>query len=358
MEFKRTFRNLCFTCYATDNHDFIQTIVDKYPLKYYIYQLEKCPSTEKLHFQGFLQFEKPVNRPAFNKFCAKHNLDMHNSEMYSTVKACKEYCAKSQTKIDGPWEKGEASAQGKKPSTKLIADMVLAGATDSEIALQYPDAYMRLSRQIKDLRATACAAPRNFKTRVIYCVGESGAGKSAFARRFDEHAYYKDMSTPTFWDNYQGQEVVVLDDLRGSSFPFNFLLRLWDRYPVQVQVKGSAVNFAPRWIIATSVIHPKDLYSMDVQQREDIQQLLRRIDKVLHFTKKDTIEETISQFDCQKIREELSSEFDKLDDIADKLNDAPTGHKRPRPDDSESEPSAKRRYSNAAAEYVFDPLSV
>lgn len=55
-----------------------------------------------------------------------------------------------------------------------------------------------------------------------------------------------------WFDGYMGQKRVVLDDYRSYHLPFNFLLRLLDRYPIQVPVKGGYVNFIPEEIIVTS----------------------------------------------------------------------------------------------------------
>lgn len=89
-----------------------------------------------------------------------------------------------------------------------------------------------------------------------------------------------------WFDGYVGQPVVILDDFRPWWCQFSFLLRLLDRYPIQVQVKGGFVNFIPETIIITT---PKDVHETFAQFRseEDIQQIRRRITKVKHFIKID-----------------------------------------------------------------------
>lgn len=63
-----------------------------------------------------------------------------------------------------------------------------------------------------------------------------------------------------WWDGYDKQEFVILDDFRGSQMQFNELLRLLDRYQHRVEFKGGSRQFDSPNIIITSINHPKDPY--------------------------------------------------------------------------------------------------
>lgn len=54
------------------------------------------------------------------------------------------------------------------------------------------------------------------------------------------------------FDGYCGQEIAIFDDYRGEDGTFNSLLRITDRYHMQVAVKGSTTWWHPRIIIITS----------------------------------------------------------------------------------------------------------
>ena len=71
-------------------------------------------------------------------------------------------------------------------------------------------------------------------------------------------SYPKDPRTK-FWDGYQGQEHVVVDEFRGA-IDISHLLRWLDRYPVIVEVKGSSAVLKASTIWITSNLHPKDWY--------------------------------------------------------------------------------------------------
>ena len=72
-------------------------------------------------------------------------------------------------------------------------------------------------------------------------VGPTGVGKSR--RAWDEagfDAYPKDPNTK-FWDGYQGQPHVVMDEFRGKIDISN-ILRWTDQYPVSVETKVIMVS--------------------------------------------------------------------------------------------------------------------
>nr|ALE29551.1 replication associated protein [Lake Sarah-associated circular molecule 8] len=86
--------------------------------------------------------------------------------------------------------------------------------------------------------------------------GSTGTGKSrrAWAEAGDD-AYPKDPRTK-FWDGYQGEANVVMDEFRGVIAVGN-LLRWLDRYPVRVEVKGSSRVLLCKSMWITSNLPPE-----------------------------------------------------------------------------------------------------
>ena len=62
---------------------------------------------------------------------------------------------------------------------------------------------------------------------------------------------------------------------------FSELLRILDRYPHRVEVKGGSVQFNSSLIIITSPKSPQETW--DGRSAEDIAQLTRRITEIRHF---------------------------------------------------------------------------
>lgn len=113
--------------------------------------------------------------------------------------------------------------------------------------------------------------------------GKTGSGKSR--RAWEEagkktrlltsglDAYPKDPNTK-FWDGYRGHSRVVIDEFRGS-ISISHILRWFDRYPVIVEIKGSATVFSASTIWITSNISPECWYP-EIDE-ETKQALLRRL---------------------------------------------------------------------------------
>lgn len=75
-------------------------------VKYAIYQIERCPKTNRLHYQGYIEF---VGKKTYSFVHKK--LDglstAHLECRRGTQRDAIEYCAKSESKVLGPWEIGE-----------------------------------------------------------------------------------------------------------------------------------------------------------------------------------------------------------------------------------------------------------
>ena len=85
-------------------------------------------------------------------------------------------------------------------------------------------------------------------------------------------AYVKDPNTK-FWCGYRGQGAVVIDEFRGR-IDVSHLLRWLDRYPVNVEIKGSSCPLAATAFWITSNVDPRQWYP-DLDS-ETLSALLRR----------------------------------------------------------------------------------
>lgn len=85
-----------------------------------------------------------------------------------------------------------------------------------------------------------------------------------------------------WFDGYDGQDAVLFDDFSGSCFPISYFLKILDRYPMTVPVKGGFVNWKPRRIYVTSNLNPTEWYSG--AHIEHQRALRRRFTHVIHFS--------------------------------------------------------------------------
>lgn len=164
-----------------------------------------------------------------------------------------------------------------------VIDMIKSGANLHGIAQEHPNIFVRSSTGIEKL-IHHFTTPRNFQTVGYWLWGETGQGKSRWANTHFPEAYYKDPEND-WWDGYYGQETVIIDDYRPSkSLSFAKILRLVDRYPLQIQVKCAFAQFVSKRIIFTSPMSLLDTFSRcEWLRSEELDQLQRRIPHQLHF---------------------------------------------------------------------------
>lgn len=86
-----------------------------------------------------------------------------------------------------------------------------------------------------------------------------------------------------WWDGYNDQEVVIMDDFPKDESKANYLgafLKQWvDRYAFNAEIKGCVKTIRPKTIVITSNWHPREIWS-DIGI---IEPLLRRF----NITKRD-----------------------------------------------------------------------
>lgn len=121
---------------------------------------------------------------------------------------------------------------------------------------------------------------------VIWIHGGSGTGKSRFAAQvFDTRLTYWTWAANWF-DGYTSEQVhVICDDARPTrEVPPNWWLRILDRYPVKLPVKGSSVELVAPVITITSSLSPSAFWTKLNEihsSAESLTQLTRRLTRVV-----------------------------------------------------------------------------
>lgn len=120
---------------------------------------------------------------------------------------------------------------------------------------------------------------RTWPTEVIVYWGKTGTGKTR--KVYDENENIYAHTESQWFDGYTGQSVVLFDDFHGGVFKLPYLLKLLDRYPMLVPVKGGFVSWTPKKLYITSNIDPRSWYMN--ANTEHVAALFRRISKIVHF---------------------------------------------------------------------------
>lgn len=264
-------RNWCFTLADPEGH--IPALFESSGhLVYILYQGEVAASG-LYHFQGYLQFSVPLARSTVKNYLHEK---AHVEPRLGSHDQAVGYCTKEDTRVDGPWSRGSPVSdknQGKRNDLADFYDKVKSGQSDLELADHNFALFSRTFRAVDRIRL-ACTQPRSFKTSVVLLYGPSGTGKTSWVHK---HARGEIFHKPKdgWWNGYTGQPNVLLDDM-ADWLPYQMLLDISDRYPVNVPQKlGPPVVFNSRTIYITCVRGPRQwgysVYSLiEFYRRVDI----------------------------------------------------------------------------------------
>lgn len=221
-------------------------------VRYLVYQRE-AGENQTPHLQGYVVMQKVARRSALKKL----NPRCHWEVRRGTHDEAREYCMKEEGRLEGPFEVGDPpDKQGKRSDLEAVKDRIIEGASSLEIANEFFGQWIRYNRAF-DKYKLLLKQQRNEETIVSVYYGPTGTGKSRCCREKYPNAYWK--SNSKWWDGYEGQEHVVIDEFYGW-FPYDFILRLLDRYPLNVETKGGIVAFTSKYIHITSNQSPNKWY--------------------------------------------------------------------------------------------------
>ena len=275
-------RNWCFTLNNPENGDyaFFKEFI-QCNCGYGIMQFERGESGTK-HIQGYIQLTKK-NRIGWLK---SHLSDRaHFEKAKGTPEQNKAYCSKEQSPAfegeESPFEFGLFKKE--KNSTELHTAIGIFKNRDKrliECVDEHSEQFVKHYKGLLALRAISLGVRRDFKTEVFWLYGPTGSGKSRAIAEEVPCAYYK-MPGNKWWDMYDGENDVVVDDVRRDFCTFSEMLRMLDRYPFMVEYKGGSCWFSARRIFFTSPLPPEQFW--EGRTEEDMAQFLRRVDNIYKF---------------------------------------------------------------------------
>lgn len=264
-------RNWCFTLNNPEPTDKEKILA--LGVKYVLFQLEEGEQGTP-HYQGMIVANSPIRLKS-----VKEMIPRAHWEQTRSVPASIDYCSKEDSRIEGPWEAGQKpKGRGKRTDLDDVAETIQSGASLVEVAQTYPVQVIKFHRGIQTLRNLQIP-PRNEPPEVYVYTGKTGTGKSRKAFEEAPDAYFK--PDGDWWDGYDAHEDVIIDDF-ACDMKLTQLLRLCDRYPMKVPVKGGFAEFVAKRIFITSNIPYDQWYENARQEHRDA--LTRRITKVVNFS--------------------------------------------------------------------------
>nr|WAE42341.1 MAG: replication associated protein [Cressdnaviricota sp.] len=277
---KRT-RNWTFTLnnYTAEEEARFQSADWVKQISWFIYGHEEGEDAHTPHLQGTVVF---FNAKTFTQVRSFFGERFHVEQRKGTLEQNIAYCSKEGKFI----EYGTRPKQGSRTDIADVKKRILKGDPLGSIIMDAPS-YQ--SARHAELLFKYQPMPPEQKRSIMWYYGSTGTGKTRLAVTESKGDYWIAQSSLKWWDGYVGQKYVILDDFRADFCTFHELLRITDRYPYRVQVKGASLWLQPSTthIIFTSAYPPDKIY----KTREDIGQLLRRIDSVKLFRDNATIED-------------------------------------------------------------------
>lgn len=257
-------------CYTINNY----TDQDINQLKAFVTNRHRCAKevgeSGTPHLQGTITFPKSMRLTAIKKLLPRAHL-----EPCKQIDASLNYCTKGEIVIDTT-----NNEQGKRSDLDNAID-ILKSKGLTAVAEETPTIFVKYSKGLSALQQRLLLKSKNdFVTEVHVFWGKAGVGKSRRCREICNDIYNvpEPINGTVWFDNYDGEEAILLDDFYGW-LKYHTLLQFTDRYPLQVPVKGGFVCRQWTKVFITSNDPPEDWY-----HRDEIDALNRRITSVTHLT--------------------------------------------------------------------------
>ena len=292
------FRNWCFTWnnYPAEVVAILKVdFEEKSKVSFYTYKPEIGAEGTR-HIQGVVFFKCARSLGGVRKLAGGK---AHWEPMRGTADEAIRYVEKEATADGGAGfgvisfgerRSGRGNGQGSRSDLGAVGALVKGGFGIRAIFEEHPSTFLRYHGGIE--RAVSLyPKSRNIKTKVLWYFGGTGSGKSFEAKAFAEskgktdepsndYVYYKD-PTSKWWCGYHQQTTVIIDDYRCDFCTFASLLRLFDEYPMSIEMKGSSTQFNSGFVIVTAPRPPDEMWGH--RTSEDLGQLMRRIDVIKRF---------------------------------------------------------------------------
>lgn len=290
------YRDWCFTI---NNYD--QTDINE--IKAYFSDFcswgiygEEVGESKTPHLQGALYRTNPIGFKGLKKALGDK---VHLERMIGTYRDSKIYCSKgSQSKEEwdelkskGPnygkdakvFEHGNIPSQGKRNDFETVRDAVNSGMGMQQI-VEIATSYQSIKTGEALLKYKE--VKRNFKPLIMWFYGPTGCGKTYYAWEIAKMYGFTTWCSAKnlqWFEGYDADECVIIDDIRRDFCPYAELLLLLDRYPYRVMNKGGSRQMLAKLMIITCPKSPTELFCHaegSYNAENDIGQLMRRIDYI------------------------------------------------------------------------------
>lgn len=247
-------------------------------VKYTVFQLEQGEEGT-YHFQGYTELARNQRLSFVRQLLPR----AHWEPRRGTRAQAREYCMKEDTRIEGPWVIGEWHDKGQGRRTDIIDIHRRVKETNEPIASIIHNMNYQQVRLVETLAKYRKTSKEFEPKQVRWFYGATGTGKTRTAYEEMKEDFWLANKTSDWFDGYNGEEDVLIDDLRAGRWKYDFMLKLLDGYQIRVPIKGSFTIFRAKRIWITCPYTPDIAYAGQVTYHDNIAQLLRRITEIRKF---------------------------------------------------------------------------
>ncbi|AXL65903.1 replication-associated protein [Longjawed orbweaver circular virus 1] len=235
----------CYTRFDIENIP----VYNEHEESYHIFGRERCPSTGRIHYQGFIYFKQRKRLTQLKKV----GYTGHFEAMRGSPQQASEYCKKDSDYT----EFGQLPVVSSGGS--VFADALAkakAGDFDS-IEENHPGVFLRY-------RGTLLSC---FKYNVVELLNSCGvwicgpprSGKDYSVRKLSS-LYIKPLNK--WWDGYMNEDNVLISDVDVSHGNWlGYFLKIWmDRYAFIGEIKGGSIKIRPKKVFVTSNFLIEDVF--------------------------------------------------------------------------------------------------
>lgn len=239
------FRNVCFTSFEAEMPVFCNR------MSYLVVGKEICPTTGKEHWQGYVEFDSPTAMNTVKNMLGGSGV--HIEPRRGSAEEASVYCKK-----DGNFQEwGSIKQQGKRNDLSEVANEISKGKELTEVAASYPEQFIKYHKGLAAFKA-AIDKPKCTKetrdVRVIVAVGPTNCGKSTFAHKLSNSVYSLNTGGSNTWFNgYEGEETLFIDEF-DCGLRITDLLRICDKFPMNIEVKHGYTYAQWTTVVITSNI--------------------------------------------------------------------------------------------------------
>lgn len=261
-----------------------------------VFQLEEGKENGYRHYQCFAQFKSATRLSSIRKaFTSRGFTAQYIAPRQFSIASCLAYCSKTKTRLEGPWNKGEATLPPTDSKQLLLdceAKLAEGSTTVNQLLLNFETqpavrGHLNYLRAIEEaaLREKWSNTDRDVKVHYLWGAPRHGKTWHLTHELYSYQEIYRVTSWKHPWDSYESQPVLILDEFDAQP-DFHDLCQLLEGYPQELEARYSNrwAAWSEVWIVSNSPLESiLKSYAAKGISEEMLPSLPGRISESIHW---------------------------------------------------------------------------